>query len=117
MSRPEKGIRLTVSTSKRYAQHYDRLAHDRQTREGVDEVRIPPCTLPHQAFGRQELRWAKPGEKQAVWAWISWPHKPAERIPARAIGWNDRVVVVEWDDRTGTRNTVVWRSGVTRRTA
>nr|WP_246414293.1 hypothetical protein [Microbacterium thalassium] len=86
-------------------------------RERLDEVRIPPCTLPHHAFGPDDIRWAKPSEKQSVWAWISWPHKPAERLAARAIGWNDRVVIVEWDDRTGTRNTVVWRNAVTLRTA
>lgn len=100
-----------MGTSKRYAQHYDDLMHER-----LEEVRIPPCTLPHHAFGREDIHWAGAAQKQSVWAWISWPHKPAERLAARAIGWNDRVVIVEWDDRTGTRNTVVWRNAVTLRT-
>lgn len=48
--------------------------------------------------------------------WVSWPHKPAERVAAIAHGWNDRVVVVHWMSPAGELNTVVWRNAVTRRT-
>jgi hypothetical protein len=50
-----------------------------------------------------------------VWAWISWPHKAAERVAAWVMGSNDRVVIVAWDTDRGERNTVVWRNAVTRR--
>ncbi len=71
------------------------------------------CTLPMQAFGPNEIEWVK-GSKPPVWAWISWAEGPATRIAAFATGWNDRVVVVEWNESPGgTRNTVVWRNAVT----
>jgi hypothetical protein len=74
---------------------------------------VAPCTLPASAYGPQPLSWT---EKRApVWAWISWPHKPAERIPAWVTASNDRVVVVAWDTDRGERNTVVWRNAVARR--
>lgn len=43
------------------------------------------------------------------------PHKSAERLPAVAHGWNDRVVVVYWMSDAGELNTVVWRNAVTQR--
>ncbi len=76
-------------------------------------VRIPPCTLPVEAYGRQPLEWS--ASRPPVWAWISWPHKPAEKIAAFAHAWNDRVVIVHWDGPAGAVNTVVWRIAVTRR--
>lgn len=75
---------------------------------------IAPCTLPLDAYGG-ELHWHPPGERPAVWAWISWPHRPAERIPAIVHASNDRVCVVAWYTPMGERNTVVWRNAVTRR--
>jgi hypothetical protein len=74
---------------------------------------IAPCTLPLAAYGPQEIE--SHGTPVSVWAWISWPHKPAERVEALARGWNDRVVVIEWDGERGTVSTVVWRNAVTRR--
>jgi hypothetical protein len=70
-------------------------------------------TLPVQAYGPQPIEWAERGP--LVWVWISWAHKPAERVQGIATGWNDRVVVVEWDGDGGTRSTVVWRNAVTLR--
>lgn len=75
---------------------------------------IAPCTLPAQAYGKSEVVWTRPGSP--VWAWVTWPHRPAERIAAWAVGWNDRVVVVRWDTDRGDVQTVVWRTAVTRRT-
>jgi hypothetical protein len=74
---------------------------------------MAPCTLPAEAYGPQPIQWTS--NRAAVWAWISWPHRAAERLPAWVMGANDRVVVVAWDTDRGERNTVVWRSAVTRR--
>ena len=74
---------------------------------------MAPCTLPAEAYGPQPIAWTP--SRAAVWAWISWPHRAAERLPAWVMGANDRVVVVAWDTDRGERNTVVWRSAVTRR--
>lgn len=57
-----------------------------------------PGTLPMQAYGPNPIHWAPHGTQQSVWAWINWREGPATRIPATAVGWNDRVVVVEWWD-------------------
>lgn len=76
---------------------------------------IAPCTLPLGAYGPEPIEWH--AQPPGVWAWITWPHKPAERIAAIARGWNSRVVVVEWSSERGTVSTVVWRSAVTRREA
>jgi hypothetical protein len=75
---------------------------------------MAPCTLPAEAYGPQPIVWTP--TREPVWAWVSWPHKTAERLPAWATGANDRVVIVAWDTDRGERNTVVWRSAVTRRT-
>lgn len=74
---------------------------------------MAPCTLPPAAYGPQPLDWNT--ERALVWAWISWPCKAAERVPAWVMASNDRVVVVAWDTDRGERNTVVWRNAVTRR--
>jgi hypothetical protein len=76
-------------------------------------VYMAPCTLPAEAYGPQPIEWAQ--KRAPVWAWISWPHKAAERVAAWATGSNDRVVIVAWDTDRGERNTVVWRNAVTRR--
>lgn len=70
-----------------------------------------PCTLPMQAYGPQPIEWhrAQPPE---VWSWVSWRDGPATRIPAVATGWNDRVVIVEWEAAGGKQSVVVWRSAV-----
>lgn len=96
--------------NKRHEAHYDRLNDQR-----IAQAEPTPLTLPMQAYGREPVQWVKGEAKPPVWAWISWPHKPAERVPAFAVGWNTLVVVVEWHTVTGTRNTVVWRNAVTRR--
>ncbi|WP_203135346.1 hypothetical protein [Microbacterium sp. JZ31] len=74
---------------------------------------IAPCTLPQAAYGPQSIEWHR--DPQPVWAWISWPHKAAERVEGVARGSNDRVVMIEWYGDRGTLNTVVWRSAVRRR--
>jgi len=66
-----------------------------------------------QAFGPHPIEWVN-GSPPSVWASVHWDRGPAMRIPARAKGWNDRVVIVEWDG-PGGRDTVVWRQAVTRR--
>ena len=100
-----------MGTSKRYAEHYDQLMRDR-----LDEVRVAACTLPEAAYGPEPIEWvAKGTPRPAVWAWISWPHKPAERTAAFAAGWNDRVVIVVWNGDRGELSAVVWRNAVTRR--
>lgn len=66
-----------------------------------------------QAFGPHPIEWVN-GSPPSVWASVHWDRGPAMRIPARAKGWNDRVVIVEWDG-PGGRDTVVWCQAVTRR--
>ncbi|KAA9084119.1 hypothetical protein [Microbacterium radiodurans] len=99
-----------MGTNRRYAESIDQRMPDPAAQT---LMRIPPCTIPMQAYGPQDLTWAK--ERPPVWAWISWPHKPAERVAAVAHGWNDRVVIVSWMGPAGEVNTVVWRNAVTRR--
>lgn len=77
--------------------------------------RMPPCTLPKQAFGPNEIEWAGPSERRSVWAWITWPNGAATRVKAAAHGWNDRVVVVQWNTTVGDVQCVVWRNAVTLR--
>ncbi|MDZ8170641.1 hypothetical protein [Microbacterium xanthum] len=74
---------------------------------------VAPCTLPADAYGADPMRWA--ATRVPVWAWVTWPHRAAERVAGWATGWNDRVVAVAWETDRGERNTVVWRSAVTRR--
>lgn len=61
----------------------------------------------------QPLEWTE--QRAPGWTWISWPSKVAERIPLRVMASNDRVVIVASTTDRGERNTVVWRSAVTRR--
>lgn len=102
-----------MTKNRRYEAHYDTL-NDRK----IAEAPSRPTTLPTRAYGPNELAWLPRGvSAPAVWAWISWRDRPAERVAAFAKGWNDRVVVVEWSGPTGTLDTVVWRNAVTRRNA
>ena len=101
-----------MTKNRRYEAHYDALNDAR-----IDQTGTPPITLPQQAYGPHSIEWAEGADRRPVWAWVSWPHKPAERVAATATGWNDRVVIVEWNSPTGTRDTVVWRNAVTRRDA
>lgn len=74
---------------------------------------IGPCTLPTAAYGPEPIEWHP--DPPPVYAWITWPHRAAERVEAVARGWNSRVVVVEWTAERGSLSTVVWRSAVSRR--
>lgn len=98
------------------------MTHQRRYAAAIDrsEAAKPraemPTTLPAPAYGPEPIMWAvlERADKPAVWAWISWRDRPAERVAAHAIGWNDRVVCVEWDAQPGgTRQTMVWRNAVT----
>ncbi|KRB37774.1 hypothetical protein ASD93_05435 [Microbacterium sp. Root180] len=100
-----------MTKNKRYEAHYDRLNDER-----MREASPSPCTLPSSAYGPQSLERVPRGQSEpAVWAWVNWPHKRAERLEAFAVAWNDRAVIVEWDGVGGSRNTVVWRNAVARR--
>lgn len=101
----------TVTKNRRYEAHYDAL-NDQRIEQAAEQ--LAPCTLPHQAFGPQPIEWQR-GRNPEVWAWITWRDGPATKIPAVAAGWNDRVVVVEWEALGGRRSVVVWRNAVTRR--
>lgn len=98
-----------MGTSKRYAEHFDRLAAER-----ITAAEPAPCTLPQQAHGPQSIQWVRE-RRPPVWVWVTWPQKPAERLPAFATGWNDRVVVAELTGEAGTRSVVVWRNAVSHR--
>lgn len=100
-----------MTKNRRYEARYDALNDMR-----IADAAPRPTTLPQQAYGPRPLEWVRRGEdKPAVWAWVSWPDRPAERIEAYAAGWNDRVVIVEWYGPGGIMDTVVWRNAVTRR--
>lgn len=99
-----------MGLNKRYEAHYDAL----NAKRVAESSARPMCTLPVDAYGPQQIEWAtsRPPE---VWAWITWRDGPATRMPAVATGWNDRVVIVEWEAPGGRRSNVVWRNAVTRR--
>lgn len=111
--RPEEGSRPTLTKNRRYEAHYDQLNDDRMLQAAAQQA---PTTLPMQAYGPEPVVWAPRDQQPPVWAWITWRDAPATRIPCAAAGWNDRVVVVEWEAPGGRRSVVVWRSAVTRRT-
>lgn len=92
-----------------------RVGSNKVTDEKLAQMLASPraITLPVQAYGPQPIEWAE--TPASVWAWISWADRPAERVVAVATGWNDRVVVIEWDGPGGSRSVVVWRNAVTRR--
>ena len=50
----------------------------------------------YKPYGLEPIEWQR-GRAPEVWAWITWRDAPATKIPAVAAGWNDRVVVVEWE--------------------
>lgn len=95
--------------NRRYEAQYDALSDERIARAAT-----APITLPVQAYGPQPIEWAPRGSAPEVNVWVSWPEGPATRIHATAAGWNDRVVIVEWEAPGGRRSIVVWRNAVTR---
>lgn len=98
-----------MTKNRRYEDRYDELNDQRRASAAPS-----PCTLPQRAYGPQPIEWCR-GPKPPVWAWFTWPDRPATREACFASGWNDRVVVVEWDGEGGMRSTVVWRNAVTLR--
>ena len=100
-----------VTKNKRYEAHFDAL-NDARILQAT--AQLAPCTLPLQAYGPEPIEWQR-GRMPEVWAWITWRDGPATKIPAVAAGWNDCVVVVEWEAPGGRRSVVVWRNAVTRR--
>lgn len=101
-----------MTKNRRYEAHFDAL-NDKRIKEAPEQT--APCTLPQQAYGPRPIEWAPRGQQPPVWVWISWKDRPATRIPAIAAGWNDRVVIVEWEAAGGRRSVVVWRNAATRR--
>lgn len=101
-----------VTKNKRYEAHFDALNDQRMAQASAD---LTPCTLPRLAYGPVELSWAPREAQPEIWAWITWKDAPASRVEAVAAGWNDRVVVVEWESLGGRRSVVVWRNAVTHR--
>lgn len=101
-----------MTKNRRYEAHYDAL-NDERIQQSTTRRRA--CTLGSNAYGPQPIQWAPRGRLPEVWAWISWADEPTSRIPAEAAGWNDRVVIVEWEAPGGRRSVVVWRNAVTRR--
>lgn len=75
---------------------------------------IAPVTLPMQALGSSPIVWLD--TRLPVWAWISWPHTAAERLPGFALAMNDLGVCVEIQPTIYTRwQPWVWRTAVTHR--
>ncbi len=72
---------------------------------------VAPLTLPLQAYGPNPLEWFDP--PRPVWAWVQWPNRAADRVEVRAVGANDRVVVLEVPCDGGHWQPVVWRNAVT----
>lgn len=110
-SYPFPGRRLgnpALTKNRRYEAYYDALNDAR-----IAAAPLPPCSLPRQAYGPQEIVWAR--EPVPVWAWIIWPDRPAEKLPCTATGWNDRVVFVQWYSQRGQVQATVWRNAVTHR--
>lgn len=101
-----------MTKNRRYEAYYDDL-NDRKIVQAAAD--LTPTTLPQQAYGPNPIVWAARDAQPPVWAWVSWRNAPASKIPAVAAGWNDRVVVVEWEAPGGRRSVVVWRNAVTHR--
>lgn len=83
--------------------------------EALQDARIAalepgPITLPLQAYGGP-VEWHL-DDMRPVWVWLSYRHKPAERVAAMAEGWTDRVVLINLMGEGGTRTVTVWRSAV-----
>jgi hypothetical protein len=106
-----KGDSWQVTKIRRYEGYYDAL------NDGRSGSPRAPLHAPSSRVRPRTYQWVPLGRsKPPVWAWVQWPQRPAERIAAFASGWNDRVVIVEWSGPGGTRNAVVWRHAVRRRT-
>jgi hypothetical protein len=103
-----------VTKNRRYEAHYDRLNDERIVQTATRLTPLTPITLRQQAYGPPPIHWER-GPKPDVWVWMSWQEAPATRISAVAIGWNDRVVCVEWEAVGGPRSVVVWRNAVSKR--
>lgn len=102
-----------MTKNRRFEAHYDALNDVRIAEAAASTGK--PVTLPTRAYGPAPIEWAPRGQDVPVWVWIQWSDRPAERISALARGWNDRVVFVEWETMGGRRDTVVWRTAVSRR--
>lgn len=83
---------------------------DQKYQQMLDSV--APVTLPPPpAYGPEPITWIEHDRPQ-VWAWIQWPDRVAERVPATVQGHNDRVVMISFYGDRGERYAIVWRNAV-----
>ncbi|WP_169582096.1 MULTISPECIES: hypothetical protein [Microbacterium] len=101
-----------MTKNRRYEGYYDDL-NDQKI--AIAAAELTPTTLPLRAYGPEPIVWAPRTAMPTVWAWVSWRNAPASKVAATAAGWNDRIVVIEWEQTGGRRSVAVWRNAVTRR--
>lgn len=98
-----------MGSSKRYADHYDRLMEHRVTMHGSPES-LTDAELEKEVQPVTRTPVALP-----VWAWVRYQAGPV-RVEAEAVAWTPRAVAVRWSTPDGrTDRAWVWASAVERR--
>jgi hypothetical protein len=95
-----------MGTSKRYADHFDRLTERRV------KMRGEPQSLTDAELERDKLPLTRTPVAVPVWAWVRYPDG-AIRVDGEAVAWTSRAVAVRWLAPDGqTHRAWVWASAV-----
>jgi hypothetical protein len=98
-----------MGTSKRYADHFDRLMDDRIAQNAMNDHE--PDTLTSNELQLDTEPLTKAPVPRPVSAWVRYGTTPL-RIDALAVAWTDYAVAIKWAAPGGEHHAWVWASAV-----
>jgi hypothetical protein len=101
-----------VGTSKRYAEHYDRMMNDRILEAAMRDQK--PTTLTPPELQLDVLPLTRTPLPEPVRAWVRYG-ETAIRVEARAVAWTPLAVAIVWQAPGGEHKAWVWASAVERK--
>jgi hypothetical protein len=99
----------TLSSSKRYADHFDKVATNRATERAMSTGEPESLSPLELQLGMEPLTRA-PIPRQ-VRAWVRYGNEPVF-VDAVAIAWTEHAVAIKWPTPNGEHHAWVWGSAV-----
>jgi hypothetical protein len=101
--------RESLSSSKRYGEHFDRLAAQREF-ERLARAGLPESLNPIELeLSREPL--TKPPSARPVRAFVRYGGQTV-RVDALLVAWTDYAAAIKWDSAAGEHHAWVWISSI-----
>jgi hypothetical protein len=98
-----------MGTSKRYADHFDRLMDNRIASNAMTGG--PPLSLTNQELELDREPLTRSPVPRPVTAWVRYG-TTALKVDAVAVAWTDHAVAIKWATPAGEHRAWVWASAV-----